>query len=60
MSFRRTGGCFRKVDTGGCNVMVDASAKSEERSGLQYVDILLQVAQRQLPGFTGKGNRTQT
>jgi hypothetical protein len=52
MSFRRTGGCFRRIDTGGCNVVVEESAKSHEHSGLQYVDILLQVVQRQLPGYT--------
>jgi hypothetical protein len=56
MSNRRTGGCFRRVDTGGCHVTVDAAAKSEEHAGLQYVDILLQVVQRQLPGFLAKGD----
>jgi hypothetical protein len=60
MSFRRTGGCFRRVDIGGCHVTLDASAKSDEHAGLQYVDILLQVVQRQLPGFTAKGNGTET
>ncbi len=60
MSFRRTGGCFRRVDTGGCHVAVDASAKSHQHAGLQYADILVQVVQRQLPGFPAKGNRTET
>jgi hypothetical protein len=52
MSYRRTGGCFRRINTGGCHVAVDACAKSEKHAGLQYVDILLQVVQRKLPGFT--------
>jgi hypothetical protein len=56
MSFRRTGGCFRRVDTGGCYVTVDGSAKSDEHAGLQYVDILIQVVQRQLPGFSAPQN----
>ncbi|HEV8603932.1 MAG TPA: hypothetical protein VGQ99_01120 [Tepidisphaeraceae bacterium] len=60
MSFRRTGGCFRRLDSGGCHVTMDASAKSDEHAGLQYADILLQVVQRQLPGFTRKGNGTAT
>lgn len=60
MSFRRTGGCFRRVNTGGCHVTVDGSAKSHEHAGLQYVDILLQVVQRQLPRFTTKGSRAET
>jgi hypothetical protein len=51
MSFRRTGGCFRRVNVGGCHVTLDASGKSQDYAGLQYVDILLQVVQRQLPGF---------
>jgi hypothetical protein len=60
MSFRRTGGCFRRLNTGGCHVTVDASAESDKHAGLQYVDILLQVVQRQLRGFTAKGNGTET
>jgi hypothetical protein len=51
MSSRRTGGCFRRVDTGGSHVTVNASAKSHEHAALQYVDIHIQVVQRQLPGF---------
>jgi hypothetical protein len=57
MSFRRTGGCFRRVDTGGCYVTVDACAKSDKHPGLQYVDIQLQVVQRQLLESMAKGNR---
>jgi len=60
MSFRRTGGCFRRVDKGGCHVTVDGSAKSDQHAGLQYVDILLQVVQRQLPGYGAKHNATET
>jgi hypothetical protein len=56
MTFRRTGGCFRRVNTGGCDVSVDACAKSDKHAGLQYVDILLQVVQRQLPGFADTRN----
>jgi hypothetical protein len=56
MSYRRTGGCFRRIDTGGCHVTVNASAKSHECAALQYVDIHIQVVQRQLPGFTNKGS----
>jgi len=54
MTFRRTGGCFRRVNTGGCHVTVAPSSKSDEHAGLQYVDILIQVVQRQLPGFSAK------
>ncbi len=60
MSNRRTGGCFRRINTGGCHVTVDASAKSDKHAGLQYADILLQVVQRKLPGFTAKGNGAET
>lgn len=54
MSYRSTGSAFREEATEGA-ITVDLAGNSCKCNGLQCVDILLQVVQRQLPGFTSTG-----
>jgi hypothetical protein len=50
MSYKLTGRALREKATEGA-IVVDLAGDSHKCKGLQYVDILLQVVQRQLPGF---------
>jgi len=54
MSYRLTGSTFREEATEGA-IAVDLAGNSSECQCLQCVDILLQVVQRQLPGFSAAG-----
>ncbi|TKJ39599.1 MAG: hypothetical protein CEE38_02435 [Planctomycetes bacterium B3_Pla] len=54
MSYRLTGSAFRQKAIEG-TISVDLAGNSCKCKGLQYVDILLQVVQRQLPGFAANG-----
>jgi hypothetical protein len=53
MSYRLTGSALREEATEGA-IAVDLAGDSRKCKGLQYVDILLQVVQRQLPGFAAR------
>jgi hypothetical protein len=58
MSYTSTGRWFKEKPDEGA-IVIDLSGDSTSCVGLQYVDILLQAVQRQLPGF-GRGRNGHT
>lgn len=56
MSCRRTGTAYRESALEGA-VTVEGNVDSCDAPGMQYLDVLLQVVQRQLPGYGGPARR---